>query len=112
MRICACNAKTMSEIEWHPKAEAEFRGAARHYERHQKGLGERFGQTVTMAIANAAKDPGRYQWIDEHCQIVRTKKFPYSVIYEVREELIRIVAIMHQHRRPGYWKERAENWPE
>ena len=30
-------------------------------------------------------------------------KFPYGVIYQIRDEEILVLAIAHLHRRPGYW---------
>ena len=35
------------------------------------------------------------------------RKFPYSIIYYVREEEIRVVALAHHRRRPGYWASRT-----
>jgi plasmid stabilization system protein ParE len=35
-------------------------------------------------------------------------RFPYSIIYVVREPRLVIVAVMHQHREPGYWRDRME----
>jgi hypothetical protein len=33
-------------------------------------------------------------------------KFPYSVIYKEKDEVILIVAVAHAKRRPGYWRGR------
>jgi plasmid stabilization system protein ParE len=33
-------------------------------------------------------------------------KFPYSVIYSVHPDEIRILAVAHQKRRPFYWRSR------
>jgi hypothetical protein len=33
--------------------------------------------------------------------------FPYNIIYRVWEDYIYLVAIAHQHRRPGYWRNRS-----
>ncbi len=112
MKISGANEKIMREIQWHSEADSEFRSAARHYQRREEGLGDRFGRAILAAVDHAAVDPKRYQWIDGQCQFVRAKKFPYSVIYQEKEGGIRIVAIMHQHRRPGYWKERSGDWRE
>lgn len=38
------------------------------------------------------------------CRIIR---FPYGIIYRLKEDQIEIIAIMHLHRRPGYWKMRV-----
>jgi plasmid stabilization system protein ParE len=34
---------------------------------------------------------------------VMIRRFPYSIVYRVDGEDIRILAVAHQHRRPGYW---------
>lgn len=34
------------------------------------------------------------------------RRFPYSLIYQLTAEEIRIIAVAHQHRRPGYWARR------
>ena len=32
--------------------------------------------------------------------------FPFTLLYERQEDVIFIAAVMHQHRKPGYWKDR------
>jgi plasmid stabilization system protein ParE len=34
------------------------------------------------------------------------RKFPYSIIYYVRGEEIRVIALAHHRRAPGYWTAR------
>ncbi len=34
------------------------------------------------------------------------KKFPYAVVFIVMAEEIRILAVAHGRRRPGYWRAR------
>ena len=34
------------------------------------------------------------------------RRFPYSVIYQLTAEELRILAIAHHRRRPGYWTHR------
>ena len=34
------------------------------------------------------------------------RRFPYSLIYQITAEEIRIIAIAHHRRRPGYWAKR------
>ena len=31
------------------------------------------------------------------------RRFPYSVIYQISTEELRVVAVAHHRRRPGYW---------
>jgi hypothetical protein len=32
--------------------------------------------------------------------------FPYSVIFQEKEDIVLIVAVAHAKRRPGYWRGR------
>lgn len=34
------------------------------------------------------------------------RKFPYSVIYQVAQDELRVLALAHQRRRPSYWTKR------
>jgi len=34
------------------------------------------------------------------------RRFPYTIIYQVLEDELRILAVAHHRRRPGYWAER------
>lgn len=34
------------------------------------------------------------------------RRFPYSIIYQVTVDELRVIAEAHQRRRPGYWSER------
>ena len=34
------------------------------------------------------------------------RRFPYSVIYQITTEELRVVAVAHQRRRPSYWIQR------
>ena len=33
-------------------------------------------------------------------------RFPYTVIYSLRDEQIRVLALAHEKRRPFYWRGR------
>jgi toxin ParE1/3/4 len=34
------------------------------------------------------------------------RRFPYSVIYQILPEELRVIAVAHHRRRPGYWARR------
>jgi toxin ParE1/3/4 len=34
------------------------------------------------------------------------RKFPYSIIYYVRGDELRVIALAHHRRKPGYWSSR------
>jgi len=35
------------------------------------------------------------------------KRFPYTLIYRVRGDVLEVLALAHHSRRPGYWAKRA-----
>lgn len=37
------------------------------------------------------------------------KRFPYRVVFVELPEEIRVVALAHKRRRPGYWRHRVEH---
>lgn len=91
-------------------AEREAIRAARWYEIRQEGLGTDFVESVAEAFAAIASAPRRYrQWqlgqTRRELRVRRLRRFPYLVIYEVREAEDRVViaAITAAKRRPGYW---------
>jgi len=45
----------------------------------------------------------------EHLQGTRRfllHRFPFSIVYRLKGDVIEVVAIAHAKRRPGYWKRR------
>jgi plasmid stabilization system protein ParE len=34
------------------------------------------------------------------------RRFPYSIIYQVKPEEVRVIALAHQRRKPDYWRGR------
>jgi plasmid stabilization system protein ParE len=91
-------------------AEREAIRAARWYEVRQEGLGADFIRAITEAYAAIGAGPRRYRpWqpgkTPRELRVRRLRRFPYLVIYEVREGENRVIiaAIAAAKRRPGYW---------
>jgi toxin ParE1/3/4 len=93
--------------EFHPEAEAEFIEAATYYERNVPGLGERFGNEVRRTIELLLDYPVLGLLIDANLRKVILSRFPYYLIYSVTSDLLRVVAVAHARRRPGYWRSRV-----
>lgn len=34
------------------------------------------------------------------------RRFPFSIVYEALADELRVIALAHQRRRPGYWRSR------
>src|SRR6266545_2719158 len=93
--------------EFHPDAEEEFIEAAAYYERNVPGLGERFAHEVHQAIERLLKYPEIGSPIDPNLRRIVLTRFPYYLIYSFTSDMLRVVAVAHARRRPGYWRFRV-----
>lgn len=93
--------------EFHPEALAEFEDAALHYAGKQTGLELRFIASVEAAIHHLVEAPLRYAILEQDVRRCLTRIFPYAVLYTVESTFILIVAVMHCHQKPGYWRHRV-----
>jgi len=93
-------------FHFHPEADAEFDKAVEYYEQRQSGLGLEFAEEVYAAIARIIEYPDAWSPMSKNARRCLINRFPYGVIYQVKTNDLRIIAIANLHRRPGYWKER------
>ena len=96
----------MTPLAFHPDALVEFEAAARHYERQQAGLGSRFVDAVEMALATILDAPLTWPVLAEDVRRKLVRVFPYAILYAADADGVLVLAVMHCHQRPGYWRER------
>jgi plasmid stabilization system protein ParE len=94
--------------EFHPEALAEYEEAARYYAGCQDGLELRFISSVESAIRQIMDAPTRWRVFEEDVRRCLTKVFPYAVLYTIEPDFVLIIAVMHCHREPGYWRRRIQ----
>ena len=90
----------------HETAEAEISEAADFYDVEDPGLGNIFIDEVERAIEIIARFPEAATLVRGRVRKKLLVKFPYSLIYSVRSDEIRLLAVAHQRRRPFYWRGR------
>ena len=96
----------MTGHRFHSEAQAEFREAALFYESKRSGLGASFADEVEHAIQLILAHPDAGTPVGRSLRRVLVKRFPYAVIYRREAGEIFILALAHQSRRPGYWRQR------
>lgn len=94
-------------LSFHPAARDEVVETAAYYDGQAPGLGEEFIAEIEQTVAFIAKNPDAGVPYVEGARRVLVRRFPYSVIYRGSSGMVRVLAIAHQHRRPGYWKTRV-----
>lgn len=94
-------------FHFHPLAEAEFDEAIRHYEECEPGLGLDLAEEVYSAIRRICAYPQAWSSMSRNTRRCLVNRFPFGVIFQVKAEEVRIIAVANLHRRPGYWMNRV-----
>ena len=96
----------MTLILFDPEARSEFLATIQYYEDCQYGLGHRFRLVVQSGVQKISKTPFRYRILKAPLRRYLLPRFPYSIIYSIEPDHLRIIAVMHNKRKPGYWSNR------
>jgi hypothetical protein len=80
--------------------------AAAYYETQQSDLGRRFLAAVQDAINRIVVNPHLYPAVELDVRRCIMKTFPFCVLFRERPDMLIVMAVMHLHRDPDYWKTR------
>ena len=99
-------------VSYHPAASAELRADVSWYEERGPGLGDRFEAALDSVIDGVLEWPESGSvwpgW--ESISGVRSRRlpgFPYRLVYLVQPDELVVVAVAHEKRKPGYWRDRV-----
>ena len=100
-------------VRFDDEADAEYRFAGRWYEARREHLGIEFLDAVDATIDQIVAMPragSRVRRLPADLTVRRraVTRFPYHVVYLEMATHIRILAIAHDRRKPGYWKDRLK----
>ena len=88
---------------FHRLAEREFIEAAAYFEQEGPGLGIAFIQEVKRCVAGITEFPESGRIVVGSVRRRLVRRFPYSILYSIKADHIRVLAVMHAKRRPTYW---------
>ncbi len=91
-----------------PGAEAGFLRAVAWHAAKRPGLGDEFVSKVEETFQRMLRAPeiGAPHLYGTRRMLVN--RFRYGVVYLTREPLVLVVAVSHQRRKPGYWRNRLK----
>jgi hypothetical protein len=95
-------------IEFLDTAEAELLEAIAFYNGESEGLGFEFAVEVNRTLLRILEHPLAWTMLSKRTRRCRTIRFPYGLLYQIREDIVLIVAVMHLHREPTSWRNRVE----
>ena len=96
----------MDHLEFHRLAEHELNETAQYYDLEEPGLGAVFLDEVDRCLESIQAQPeaGIVLLGDVRRRLLR--RFPYALLYKIKPNGIRILAVMNLRRRPTYWLRR------
>ena len=93
-------------LTYHPQAEAELIEAAQFYESRATALGSQFLDAIDRAIRVIHVTPERGRVIRGDVRTYLVQRFPYTICYRAHSSELRVLAVIHHSRKPGYWQNR------
>jgi len=96
----------MKKLFLHPLSLEEIIHAKTFYDSKVDGLGSQLVVEINRAIELIDKMPETWPVYNNKLRRYILKRFPFSIIYRLKNNTIQIIAFMHQHRKPYYWKKR------
>lgn len=101
-------------VRFEDEALVEYREGGRWYEARVTGLGLEFFDEVDATLRQVVAFPNAGSRVprlpsDLPARRLAVKRFPYHVIYLETADALRVLAIAHDRRRPGYWRGRLRS---
>ena len=87
-------------------AQIELDEAIEYYDYESPGLGEALLTEVLKALDRIGEFPEAWHPCSKRTRRCQIRRFPYGIIYQIRENEILVVAVANLHRKPDYWEER------
>jgi toxin ParE1/3/4 len=93
----------MDRSEFHRPAEYELNEAAQYYDLEEPGLGAAFLEEVDRCLQSIQAAPEAGAILRGTVRRRLLRRFPYALLYKIKPNGIRILAVMNLRRRPTYW---------
>lgn len=89
-----------------PEAERDLEEIQSWYEDQRTGLAAAFHLSFEQATSRIQRLPFLGAEVLPGVRRVRLRRFPYSVFYSIDESMVYVLALFHDRRDPGLWRER------
>jgi hypothetical protein len=97
----------MPKLFFHPDVSHEIKKSYIWYQEKAEGLGDNFLDELETAYQTIIELPSTWPKFQKGFRRYLLTSFPFSIIYKYEGEKIFVVAVMHNSKKPGYWKKRT-----
>ena len=93
----------MKPVIFHAAAADELQAALAHYEGQRHGLAAELRAAVEAAVLKVQQEPQATAAGPRGTHKSPMRRFPFTLFYAERDDAVWVLAVAHQHLKPGYW---------
>ena len=94
------------KLEIHPEAALELERSYEYYASRSFIAADAFVHEIDTVLEGILESPLLWPKDLERYRRRVLSRFPFSVVYRVVGDVVEVVGIVHDKKRPGYWKAR------
>ena len=91
------------EVRFHPDAVEEAEAAKLWYAERSRMAALGFVNELSHAVEKVAESPNRWPVYENKTRRYIFPRYPFSLVYRLKQDIIEIIAIAHHKKKPGYW---------
>ena len=100
-------ALTERSVTLHPETLEEAVAATEWYAKRSRRAAESFLDEMDRVIARLSENAGQFPSFDFGTRRAMLRRFPWSPVFRETSSGLEIIAVVHNRRRPGYWRNRV-----
>lgn len=93
-------------LEFFEEAAEELEEIRVWYRRHSGSAEAGFLRELDHAVEQVIEAPAQWPVFMAGTRRYVFPTFPYSLVYFVERDVVNVVAVAHDKRKPGYWRKR------
>ena len=95
-----------SSIVVHEDAQIEITAALDYYKEISEDLSDDLLVKFRQAVNEIADHPKLFPVIRGKYRKINLERFPFKIVFRMKEDELNIVAFAHHKRKPNYWRKR------
>ncbi|MBY0475959.1 MAG: type II toxin-antitoxin system RelE/ParE family toxin [Nitrosomonas sp.] len=96
-------------IKFSARALREIGAARTWYETQNPGLGDEFIAAIELQLKRLEQAPMLYAEVIPKVHRALLPRFPYGLFYVVRQDLVYVLAVLHEVRNPNQWPKASKD---
>lgn len=95
-------------LEFTEEARLDIQETVDWYDSRREGLGDEFLLSLEATVSNLQRNPFHYPLRYDQVRRILLRRFPYQVVFVMKEQTIGVPGVLHTRRDPTIWKKMAK----